>query len=99
LLLASFGARLSIEDQPRPAIDTEDGLVSPRHRVLGLTAPLGPIALVHNAPTLRAMADRRIGPPVIHVVARGSVELFVHAAGLFCSSCDPTLQLNGRRAF
>ena len=62
--------------------------VPPRCGVLGLAAPLGANTLVHDDATLWAMADGRVRPSMIHVVAWVALpESSRHAPGSLCSSC------------
>src|SRR5262249_46547946 len=58
------------EHQLRAAIDAECGLLTPRGGVWALAADPGGNPSIHDAPTLRAMADRRIRAAMIQVVAQ-----------------------------
>jgi hypothetical protein len=60
----------TIEDQLHAAMDAEYRLVPPGCGVLDLAARLSANMLVHDTATAWAMADGRIRPSVIHVVAR-----------------------------
>jgi len=57
------------EDQLHTAMDTEYGLVTPRRGVLGFVARLSANTRVHHSATLRAVANGRIRPPMIQVLA------------------------------
>ena len=64
------GAFISMtEDQLHTAMDTEYALVPPRRRVLTLAARLSANTRVHHTATLRAVADGRVRPSMIHVLA------------------------------
>jgi hypothetical protein len=57
------------EDQLHTAMNTECAAVPPRRSVLGFAARLGADTRVHNTATLRAVADGRIRPSMIQVLA------------------------------
>ena len=58
------------DDQLRAAVDTVGGAVPPRRRMAGLTAGWNRDLVVDDDPALGAVADRRIGTPMIEVSAR-----------------------------
>lgn len=58
------------DDQLLTTINTEYGLVPPRLGMLGLAARLSANTRVHDTATLRAVADGRICPSMIQVLAR-----------------------------
>jgi hypothetical protein len=60
----------AIEDQLRAAVDAERRPLPPCGSVMGLAALPGWNALVDDAATLGAVANRRVRPPMIHVGAR-----------------------------
>jgi hypothetical protein len=60
------------------AIDTEYGLLPPLCGVPGLTALLSENTLVHDAATRWAIADRRIRPSMIQVLAWVGPSEFSH---------------------
>src|SRR5438128_2608928 len=68
-VVAAATARSAGDDEPRAAIDTVDGLATPRRGVLALAARPDDDLSVHDATTLRAMADGRISASMVHVVA------------------------------
>ena len=87
--LASRRFVSTTEDQLRTAIDTEYGLVPPRRGVLGLAARLSANTRVHDTATLRAVADGRVRPSMIHVVAWvGHPESSHHAPASLCASAS-----------
>ena len=57
------------ENQLRAAVDTEHVAVTPRGGVVALTAHAGRNLRVDDATALRTVTDRRVGAPMIHVVA------------------------------
>jgi len=59
-----------LEDQLRTAIDAVGGALPPRRRVLGFAAGLRVHPLVDDTAARRAMANRRLRPSMIQVVAR-----------------------------
>src|SRR5215813_4158985 len=58
------------ERQLRATIDAERGLPTPRGGLCALAADPGGNPSIHDAPTLRAMAHRRVSAAMIHVVAQ-----------------------------
>ena len=66
-------------DEPRPASDAEGAALPTRHSVLGVVALRGWQIRVHHAAALRAVAHRRVPPPVVHVLAGSARALHHHA--------------------
>src|SRR5262249_51746035 len=59
-------------DEPRPTVDAEGAALPARHRVLRAIALRSWKVRVHHAAAFRTVADRRVAPPVIHVLAGGA---------------------------
>jgi hypothetical protein len=59
-------------DEPHPAMDAEGAALPPRYRVPGVVALRSRQARVHHLAALRAVAHRRVRPPVVHVLAGGA---------------------------
>jgi hypothetical protein len=56
-------------DELRTAVDAEGAALPPRHGVLGAVALRGRQSRVHHTAALRAVAHRRVPPPVVLVLA------------------------------
>ena len=79
--------RLPAGDQQSPAVNAEHRLLAACEGMLGLAACRDAYVRVHDAPALRAVSDRRIVAPVIHVLTRiGLAELCSHSGSPFGSS-------------
>ena len=75
-------------DQQQPAVNAEHRPLPARDGVLGLAACRDGYVRVHDAPALRAVTDRRVLAPMIHVLTRiGLAELCSHSGRSFCSFC------------
>ena len=80
--------RLPAGDQQSPAVNAEHRLLAACEGMLGLAACRDAYVRVHDAPALRAVSDRRVVAPMIHVLTRiGLVGLCSHSGRSFCSSC------------
>jgi len=76
-------------DQQQPAVNAEHRLLPACAGMLGLTACRDGYIRVHDAPALRAVSDRRVVAPVIHVLTRiGLVELCSHSVGPFVAPAE-----------
>lgn len=76
-------------DQLHAAIDAECGLVSPRGRVPRLIARPGANPRIHDTAALRAVANGRVRPSMIHVVASvRHPEWSHHAPPSLCTSAS-----------
>ena len=75
-------------DQQQPAVNAEHRPRPARDGMLGLAACRDGYVRVHDAPALRAVTDRRVLAPMIHVLTRiGLAELCSHSGRSFCSFC------------
>ena len=76
-------------DQQSSAVNAEHRLLPACEGMLGLTACRDGYIRVHDAPALRAVSDRRVVAPVIHVLTRiGLVELCSHSVGPFVAPAE-----------
>ena len=70
-------------------MNAEHRLLPACEGMLGLTACRDGYIRVHDAPALRAVSDRRVVAPVIHVLTRiGLVELCSHSVGPFVAPAE-----------
>jgi hypothetical protein len=75
-------------DQQQPAVNAEHRPRPARDGMLGLAACRDGYVRVHDAAALRAVTDRRVLAPMIHVLTRiGLAELCSHSGRSFCSFC------------